>query len=960
MNIELSDFFYLSICISFLIFGADDFLIDFIAWIKKLGPKELDLNNQKKIASLPERKIAILLAAWKEDGVISGMIRGNRGQIQYSNYDFFLGVYPNDLNTLKEAEDLSKEFSNVHVIVNRHPGPTSKGQMLNEIIRQMQLQNYKYQIILIHDAEDVIHPLSLKIINWRTRYSDFVQVPVFSLHTPQMELVAGLYVDEFAESHTKDMLVRQYMNAPIPSAGVGTAMTKSYVQKMLKYQNGQLFNPNTVTEDYQLGLLSTEIKSKTEFACYFIKDNNKKNFIATREYFPKKIRASIRQRSRWVLGIAYQSFKSLGWKGSLAQKYFLFRDRKGPIANTLTCLGFSLFFIEPKAEEALYMLPIIVFFACNRVFQRFFHTSEVYGAPATWMLIPRMILGNFINAAASIRATYQYLKYVVAGIEPVWLKTSHELPFGFGQNISRVVNMKVIPLFLFFLTSFLFPQISFAEIKQTKDVCVYYDNIPGAVGTKENSAIMLANLLGHFKSVRPTIRGALSYKNGEFQTCDFIIYIGGYFDSPLSQNFLNDLHNSKKRRLWIGFNIWKLENSVGREDFKNIYGFNYHRVAGFGGTHITDIVPSFYQYFSYKGEVFEKYFYYSQDQVVADPDIMIVKNESAKVISYAVHSKTKDSTPYILEKNNFFWVGDRGFSYIHEADRYLIIADLLFDFLQEAPERGPRKAFIRLEDIDPTYNLVALQKSIKILSERKAAFGISLIPRFVSEENVIPQINVSLLERPEFLKTIYWAQRAGGQILLHGYTHAAENIPNCPSLKSGDEFEFWDRCAWAPLPYDSEDYVHSRLIPALDLLKKARLRHKAWVTPHYLASPLDFKIFAQYFSRTIQRVLYVSDKQKSTKYGASQFFPYTIYKDYYGQWVYPENLGFFSHEDPMSSARRMVSNAKRNLVLRDTWASFFWHPFIGSNPKNLQALDYAVKEIQALGYQFYTIKEDQP
>ena len=46
------------------------------------------------------------------------------------------------------------------------------------------------------------------------------------------------------------------------------------------------------------------------------------NIVATREFFPQTMRSAIRQRTRWITGIALQSWERHGWRGNWAQVYW--------------------------------------------------------------------------------------------------------------------------------------------------------------------------------------------------------------------------------------------------------------------------------------------------------------------------------------------------------------------------------------------------------------------------------------------------------------------------------------------------------------------------------------------------------------------------------------------------------------------------------------------------------------
>jgi len=381
-------------------------------------------------------------------------VRGNSRLIRYSNYDFILGVYPNDPDTVSEAYELADQYPNVRVVVNTLPGPTSKGQMLNEMIRAVhdleRAEGIRYDGYLIHDSEDLIHRYALAVVNWQLGFADFIQIPIFSLPVEKTEFVAGTYIDEFSEYHTKDILLRHRLGAPIPSAGVGTALSSRLVAVYLQAQNGNLLNEKSLTEDYELGVSTARYGLISAFAChYFWNEKNEIEYIATREYFPKSFSRSIRQKTRWTVGIAFQGLEHLGWRGSLIEKYFLYRDRKGPYTNLLVAMGWVFFFYcayrglsQPEFATALSDTPLLyfgfafnAFFMINRILQRMYCVSQVYGFSLALVGVVRIPIVNLVNAIASFQAIQQYARSRIFGFTLAWSKTEHELPIGFGAEV---------------------------------------------------------------------------------------------------------------------------------------------------------------------------------------------------------------------------------------------------------------------------------------------------------------------------------------------------------------------------------------------------------------------------------------------------------------------------------------------------------------------------------------------
>lgn len=433
---------------SLFVFAVDDLFIDLYAWFKGLKPYLMTTDELVKLKHLPEKRLGILIANWKEAEVIGPMLRGNIRYLDYKNYIFYVGVYPNDTETWKAALAAQEQYPEfVKVIVNTLPGPTSKGQLLNEMVRQLIETREVFDALILQDSEDLLHPHSLTLMNAHLEKADFVQIPVFSLNVPHSKLVGGVYIDEFAESHTKDLLVREALGAAIPSAGVGTCVSRKLVETLVGIQ-GEFLNPHTLTEDYHLGLVTKLLKFKSKFACVlYEKESGQKQFIATREYFPDGFQASVRQKSRWTLGIVFQGFENIGWLGSRVDRYFLWRDRRGPFNSVVVVLA-ALFAIWTgviwmfEGHSSILQNPIIASLLIFNLTSMFIRLGQ--RARAVWTvngkehvpLVPlRWFVGNIINVGATFKAVSQYVRSKRTGEAPRWIKTEHKLPEDFGREL---------------------------------------------------------------------------------------------------------------------------------------------------------------------------------------------------------------------------------------------------------------------------------------------------------------------------------------------------------------------------------------------------------------------------------------------------------------------------------------------------------------------------------------------
>jgi len=441
----------------FFIGAFDDFLIDLAHFLFGLTPKRVAKETWNEWIGKDEKPITIMIPAWHEHDVLEAMVLTNLKRIKYDNYKWFVGVYPNDKKTLTIALNLQERFPDkVIVVINDKPGPTTKAQMINRIMETMRGaeeasdgQGWIPHFIGIHDAEDVIHPLSLKAINAQDDDLDFLQVPIFSLPVPHSSWVAGTYMDEFADLHLKEIPVRQRLRMPIPSAGVGTFFSKS-IMDTLGNRFGYWLDDGNLTEDYEISMRIARLGGKQQFL--FLKDPDGK-VVSTREYFPNSFATSVRQKTRWTTGIGLQTMMKWGSFASLKQnftfknvmgKYASWRDQKALWANPLIYLAWGILFasivynkFEIVAISELNFPPVIeylmmvnLFFFVFRILQRMRFSTALYGFGHGLLSFPRLFLGSVINANAALKASFNFNKAPKVNNQKKveWDKTQHYFP----------------------------------------------------------------------------------------------------------------------------------------------------------------------------------------------------------------------------------------------------------------------------------------------------------------------------------------------------------------------------------------------------------------------------------------------------------------------------------------------------------------------------------------------------
>jgi adsorption protein B len=250
-------------------------------------------------------------------------------------------------------------------------------------------------------------------------------------------------MDEFAERHTREMVVRNALGATIPSAGVGTCITRRLIEHFVRTR-GNVLMTGCVTEDYILGVEAKRAGFKAAFAAVFADERRGFDYVATREFFPKSLAASIKQKTRWVYGINFEATRKLGWEGDAWDRYFFLRDRKGVLTNflppaSLLFLALILFGAVDLTATSSQVPNLLTLsasanlgFLALRYLVRLNACHRVYGDWQPLGIVLRWPVALYINMAAVWRAWKTFLGESAYATRPiVWSKTAHEVPEDF-------------------------------------------------------------------------------------------------------------------------------------------------------------------------------------------------------------------------------------------------------------------------------------------------------------------------------------------------------------------------------------------------------------------------------------------------------------------------------------------------------------------------------------------------
>ncbi len=119
-------------------------------------------------------------------------------------------------------------------------------------------------------------------------------------------------------------------------------------------QDGKPFAGTSMTEDYEIGLRIGALGLKTMFV-RIPAQPGERGVVASRGHFPATLGAAVRQKARWLGGIALAGWDRLGWSGGLGERWMRMRDRRGPLAALLLLAGYlaALLWSQLWLAEAL-------------------------------------------------------------------------------------------------------------------------------------------------------------------------------------------------------------------------------------------------------------------------------------------------------------------------------------------------------------------------------------------------------------------------------------------------------------------------------------------------------------------------------------------------------------------------------------------------------------------------------
>ena len=167
--------------------------------------------------------------------------------------------------------------------------------------------------------------------------------------------------------------------------------------------------------------------------------------VAVRAYFPATLGAAVRQKARWITGIALAGWDRTGWARlrAVTDHWMRVRDRRAPLAVLVLVSAYTAI-VAWLASAALHgwtgaatatgladpvrmLLPVNAALLAWRVAMRATFTGRAAGWRQALWSVPRIVVGNVVLLLAAARAVWRYAG-MLRGIAPAWEKTAHSFP----------------------------------------------------------------------------------------------------------------------------------------------------------------------------------------------------------------------------------------------------------------------------------------------------------------------------------------------------------------------------------------------------------------------------------------------------------------------------------------------------------------------------------------------------
>jgi adsorption protein B len=196
------------------------------------------------------------------------------------------------------------------------------------MVRYERRHGIRFEILVVHDAEDLAHPHALRLsIGFR---ESIKWSRCQSCRSPPASVIGRTGCTA--------------MNSPSSSSKTSRSPGPCGLSSVQQRWNGLFFSIRiALSEDYETNLrivLRRVPPNPVQL--------EKGGRWQRASFFPRQRRVAIRQRSRWVAGIALEAWERHGWRAPRRQWYWFWRHRKGLLFVFWVCGLLAGYRLRPK------------------------------------------------------------------------------------------------------------------------------------------------------------------------------------------------------------------------------------------------------------------------------------------------------------------------------------------------------------------------------------------------------------------------------------------------------------------------------------------------------------------------------------------------------------------------------------------------------------------------------------
>jgi bacteriophage N4 adsorption protein B len=168
----------------FLLGAADEFALDLAyGWLRLTRRAKTWRIEREEARSRPlAGPAALLMPAWREERVIEHSIAHALAAWPNPGLRLYAGCYRNDALTMESIARGANGDPRVRLVVHDCDGPSTKADCLNRLYAALEADEQRigadFRMVLLHDAEDMVDPAALGLMDRALDEAEFVQLPV--------------------------------------------------------------------------------------------------------------------------------------------------------------------------------------------------------------------------------------------------------------------------------------------------------------------------------------------------------------------------------------------------------------------------------------------------------------------------------------------------------------------------------------------------------------------------------------------------------------------------------------------------------------------------------------------------------------------------------------------------------------------------------------------------------------